>query len=50
MDVMKRMVVKIQERQKLAAGHLEVVVVEQRGDVIDQIIVAAAQIVVVALK
>lgn len=47
---MKRMVVEIQELQKVVASHQEAVVVQQRGDVVDQIIAAAAQIVVVAPK
>ena len=47
---MKRMVVEIQELQKVVAGHQEVAAIEQRGDVVNEIIVAAGQIVVVALK
>ena len=50
MDVMKRMVVEIQELQKVIAGHQEAAAVEHRGDVVNQIIAAAAQIVVVAPK
>ena len=49
-DVRKRIVVEIQELQKVVAGHQEAVVVEQRGDVVNQIIAAAAQIVVVTPK
>ena len=41
-DVMKRMVAEIQERQKIAAGHQKVAAVEQRGNVVDQLIAAAA--------
>ena len=46
---MKRMVMEIQELQKVTTGYQEDVV-EQRDDVVDQIIVAAAQIVIVASK
>ena len=49
-DVMKKMVVEIQELPKVVAGHQEAVVVEKKGDVVDQIIDVAEQIVVVALK
>ena len=37
------MVVETQEQRKVTAGHQEVTVVEQRGYVVDQISVAAAQ-------
>ena len=49
-DVMKRLVVEIQELQNVVAGHQEAAAVKQKRDVVDQIIVAAAQIVVVAPK
>ena len=42
---MKRMVVEIQENQKVAADHQQAVFVEQKGNVGDRIIVVVARIV-----
>ena len=39
-DVMRRVVVETQEQRKVTASHQEVVVIEQRGDYVDQISIA----------